>query len=177
MKFKAVKREGRGGQRLNKRDASKMYTRLAQMYEENGESLNAEDVVAEAKDKNSPFHNWFEWDDTKAARQYRLKQARDLIGSVELVRINDPSADKEGRISGFVHITRNVVDADGNKSVKRTYVPTVKAMEDEEQRKIMLNQAMSDFENLERKYVALSEFASIFERIAEVRDHVVVTVE
>jgi hypothetical protein len=177
MKFEVVRREGRGGQRLGKKDPSKMYKRLAQMYEENGESLNAEDVLAEAKHKSSPFHKWFEWDNGKAAHQHRLKQARDLIGSVDIVRQSDPRADKDGRIRAFVHLTRNVVDAKGNESVKRTYVPTVKAMGNPEQRQLLLKQAMADFENLERKYGALSELAAVFESISEVRDNVIVTVE
>ena len=176
MKFEVVKREGRGGQRLNKKDAKLMYRRLAQMYEENDESLSAEDVLAEAKNKNSPFHKWFEWDDEKAAHQHRLKQARDLIGSVEIVRKTDPRADKDGRIRGFVNITRNVVDADGNSVQKRTYVPTVKAMENKEQRQLLLNQALADFENLERKYGALSELAKVFASVAKVRNNIVVTV-
>ena len=177
MKFEVVRRDGRGGQRLNKRDANKMYKRLAQMYEENGESLSAEDIVYEAKQKNSPFHEWFEWNNSKAAHQHRLKQARDLIGSVEIVRRSDPRADKEGRIRAVVHLTRNVVDANGNNSVKRTYIPTVKAMEDEEHRELLLKQALADFENLERKYGALSELATVFESIDEVRGNIIVTVE
>jgi len=177
MKFDVVRREGRGGQRLDEGNAGEMYKRLAEMYEENGESLRAEDIVTEAEDSDSPFHEWFEWDDSAAARMHRLKQARDLIGSVDIVRKDDPRVDSDGRIRAFVNITRNVVDDDGNESVERTYVPTVRAMEDEEQRELMLKQAMADFKNLERKYGALNELATIFETVADVRETLIVTVE
>lgn len=46
--------------------------------------LTPELVVRDAEDARSPLHSQFEWDDSKAAEQYRLEQARDLIRSVEL---------------------------------------------------------------------------------------------
>lgn len=174
MKFEVVRREGRGGQRLNQKDANKMYNRLAEMYEENNESLSAEDIVGEAKNKKSPFHKWFEWDDRKAAHQHRLKQARDLIGSVEIVRKKDPREGKDGRIRAFVHISRNVVGPDGSRSVERTYVPTLKAMEDSEKRELLLQQAFADFGNLERKYSDLTELAGVFKSVKKAKEVVLI---
>ena len=43
------------------------------------EGLRPSDVVTEAKPKESPIHNEFEWTDSKAAHQFRLDQARRLI--------------------------------------------------------------------------------------------------
>ena len=36
-------------------------------------------LVNDAKNKKSPLHNCFEWDNTKAAGEYRLVQAREII--------------------------------------------------------------------------------------------------
>ncbi len=36
-------------------------------------------VLAEAQPEDSPLHNEFEWDDSVAAHEYRLQQARKLI--------------------------------------------------------------------------------------------------
>ena len=41
--------------------------------------LKPEDVVESARPINSPLHTRFTWDDTEAANQYRLQQARQLI--------------------------------------------------------------------------------------------------
>ena len=41
--------------------------------------LTAEGVLKEAKKKKHPFHNHFDWDDTKAAKRWRLHQANMLI--------------------------------------------------------------------------------------------------
>jgi hypothetical protein len=48
-------------------------------------NLTPDAVLAEAADKLSPLHEHFEWDNKKAATQYRLDQARALIRSVRLV--------------------------------------------------------------------------------------------
>lgn len=54
----------------------KLLTRLAR---KNGGVLKVDDVLQEAKDKDSLLHRHFEWDDTEAAEQYRRQQARALI--------------------------------------------------------------------------------------------------
>lgn len=41
-------------------------------------------VVDEARDPSSPFHNHFEWDDTKAASRWRRDQARELIQAIRV---------------------------------------------------------------------------------------------
>jgi hypothetical protein len=43
-----------------------------------------EDVVAAAENKKSPLHSFFEWDPDEAAKQYRLAQARQLIGRIKI---------------------------------------------------------------------------------------------
>lgn len=46
--------------------------------------LTPDAVVAHAKDEDSPLHECFEWDDSKAAHAHRLDQARSLITSVKV---------------------------------------------------------------------------------------------
>lgn len=56
---------------------------------EHGE-LRPKDVVAFAKPEDSPLHGFFEWDDDVAAEQYRLGQARQLIGRIKIeVTVNE----------------------------------------------------------------------------------------
>lgn len=47
--------------------------------------LRPADVVEEARDENSPLHGAFCWDDTEAARLYRLDQAQRLIRKFKVV--------------------------------------------------------------------------------------------
>lgn len=43
------------------------------------EEVTPEKVVELAKDSDSPIHSYFEWDDKKAAKSYRMIQASQLI--------------------------------------------------------------------------------------------------
>ncbi len=49
------------------------------------EELTASGVLAEAENKSSPFHELFEWDDSKAAHEYRLIQAQIIIDAANEV--------------------------------------------------------------------------------------------
>jgi hypothetical protein len=52
--------------------------------------LTPEQVLTDARKKTSPIHDAFEWDDSKAAEQFRLSQARHLIARVEVEFVRDP---------------------------------------------------------------------------------------
>jgi len=42
------------------------------------------DVVNAARDPDSPMHSWFIWDNDKAADEYRIGQARQLIRTIKI---------------------------------------------------------------------------------------------
>lgn len=52
-------------------------------------TLSAELIVAEAKKKESVLHDMFEWDDNKAAFNYRLQQARTILNNIRINVITD----------------------------------------------------------------------------------------
>jgi len=62
--------------------------------------LNPESVVEAAKNPNSSMHGQFNWDDTEAAHEYRLSQARALIKRVKVnvIRADDTIV----RVSSFI---------------------------------------------------------------------------
>jgi hypothetical protein len=51
--------------------------------------ITPELVVESSKNKRSVLHNYFVWDDTKAANAYRLMQATHLLRRIEVKVIND----------------------------------------------------------------------------------------
>lgn len=72
-----------------------------------GGVVTPRDVIYSAKEKSSPIHKYFEWDDTIAGEKYREVQARKLLGSVvEVVTIN---REKQTHRSFY-----NVKNSDGN---------------------------------------------------------------
>jgi len=51
--------------------------------------LTSEVVVRAAEDNNSILHKLFEWDDNKAAYNWRLQQARTILNNIEVTIITD----------------------------------------------------------------------------------------
>jgi len=96
--------------------------KLAEIAELNGGRLTPNLVLEEAKDPDSVLHGLFEWDDTFAAHQHRLFQARQIITSVRVVittenkkistvyYVRDPEADPTEQ--GYTSIDRLKTDKD-----------------------------------------------------------------
>ena len=61
---------------------------LQRLQEKYG-GLTPEVIVKEAFHKKSPLHPIFEWDNDKAAYNYRLQQARILLNNIEVKIISD----------------------------------------------------------------------------------------
>ncbi|MEN0652374.1 MULTISPECIES: hypothetical protein [Hyphobacterium] len=122
--------------------------------------LTSEAVVEEAKDEASPLHPAFEWDNDRAAHQYRVTQAAHLIRSITLVADSRPGQ-PEKPVRAFVNVT---VDED------RSYTSVAHALSDEALRAQVLSQAWKEIEAWKRKYSDLVEFARLFGVIEELKD-------
>lgn len=93
----------------------KIEARLEHLSKLGGGRLTPDAVVADARSKSSPLHGCFTWDDSEAAKQWRLQEARELIRSVRVevkteertlqtVRyVRDPEAGDE---QGYVELTK-----------------------------------------------------------------------
>jgi hypothetical protein len=77
-------------------DKKAVQEELAKLYASSGE-LKPSEVVEAASDPTSPLHLCFEWDDSAAAHEHRLWQARRLI-RLTLVVSND------GKEEPYVHV-------------------------------------------------------------------------
>lgn len=118
--------------------------------------LRPQAVVDRARDEESALHRYFTWDDTEAAEQWRLEQARRVIRAVVIVL---PQHVQEVRC--YVSLQQDR----GNDS----YRTTADVMSNDEWRERLLDEAHRDLEALERKYRTLRELAPVFEASAKVR--------
>ena len=78
--------------------------------------LTPEYIVAEAENNESVLHPLFEWDDTKAAQNYRLQQARTILNNFTVKTISSGQPVEVG-IYEVVPITGNIsqiIIAEGN---------------------------------------------------------------
>jgi hypothetical protein len=120
-----------------------------------GGVLKPNDVVDFASDPSTALHAQFEWDDSEAAREYRLHQARNLIRVMVTVL---PNTVKE---------TRAYVSLVSDRSTDGGYRTMVDVLSDDDRRAELLKMALTDMRRWRDKYGELKELAAIFEAIDE----------
>jgi hypothetical protein len=113
--------------------------------------LRPADVVEFARDKKTALYSRFEWDDTKAADEYRLWQAREIIHVAVTVL---PGLKKP--IQAFVSLNRDRQREGGG------YRFLVDVMSNPAHRTLLLQEAFAEFKHWELKYKRLRELAPIF---------------
>lgn len=135
---------------------NKVITELKRIATENDGILKPEIVVQEARPKTSPLHSRFTWDNTKAAHEYRLWQARQLIRVV--VEVIDGI---KGKHEIFVSLS-----SDRKTSGYRVITDVLSERDLCEQ---MLKDALDELKTFQRKYARLKELAAVFSAIRRVR--------
>lgn len=125
----------------------------------NNDILRAADVVTFARNPDTALHGRFEWDDTKAAVQHRLWQARELI---RVVVQSHPANSTPTRI--YVSLV-NDRHSDGG-----GYRTLDDVMRSKEMREALLKQAHADMVRFETKYQLLSELAAVIDAMRCARD-------
>lgn len=130
-------------------------TALAEI-ERKGE-LTPNAVLQSAKNKGSPLHNFFEWNDGIAADSYRLQQAAWLIRTVK-VTISTPDKNPVS-VRAFVR----VVDDE-----ETHYVPIDKALKNDDWKEQLLEDARRELQSFKNKYSILSELTGVIREIDKV---------
>lgn len=85
-------------------DAGPVVDELERIRSEEG-ALRPESVLAAAEDEASALHPHFEWDDSAAAREYRLETARRLIRAV----VTPAAAKGDEPLAKYVYTDREYV--------------------------------------------------------------------
>lgn len=119
--------------------------------------ITPEDVLADAKHDNSPLHSFFEWDDSAAAHQHRLQQARGLIRSIVVRYVREDKPMVKAR--AYVHI---------NQGETSHYREVSHAMSVKVTRDAVLKQALQELIGWQKRYHDLHEFADLFEAVEQI---------
>lgn len=116
--------------------------------------LTPEDILNDARHNNSPLHSFFEWDDSAAAEQFRLQQARGLIRAVVAVYVSDerPAV----RQKAYVHVPERGAPH---------YRETTHAMSHKNTRKLVLDRAWNELKAWKARYKDLEEFSALIKII------------
>ncbi len=112
-RIKMVKKEykARVGARFNNNEAQVIGNTIEKLRDNEGH-VTTQEVLDSARSKKSPINKYFNWNDTEAAEQYRLHQARELISHVvEIVVVAGEKTEQRSFFStsipdkGMVYVT------------------------------------------------------------------------
>ena len=132
-------------------------TELKRIIEANGNRVDAQRIVEEAASPLNPLHEAFEWDDSVAAQEHRLWQARHLTGSLQFRTTLTDNRQITGRM--FVQIPK----PEGGQ--RRDYTLTEFALSQTDLRASVLRTALLELAAFRRKYADLSELAQVIQII------------
>lgn len=129
----------------------RIHRELERIRIKSGGLLRPEAVVEAARNPKSPLHSRFCWNDRKAAHEYRLWQARELIRVHVCVLRSD------------VKPVRTYVSLIPDRHVGNGYRAVVDVLADADLREQLLAQARDEMRRFRAKYAALRELADVFE--------------
>ena len=137
---------------------------LTDLAKKNDGQLTPQIVLAEAEKKKSPLHSHFCWDDTEAARAWRLDQASRLIRRVRVTI--EISPERTVSVRAFFNVTPEATgrdDDDDSDAPLSVYVPVEVAMRDHQPE--ILAQALSELRAIKNKYSHLNELAAVWDAV------------
>ena len=129
--------------------AADVVGKVCEELEQSELGLTPRSLLDYSRDKNSPTHDEFEWDDTVAAEKFRLKQAHQLI--IDLRIVHDDADREVAKERAFIVTPER----------RSEYVPLKKALTNEDWRAGLLAQARRDSEIFLAKYRRLEELADV----------------
>lgn len=135
---------------------------LQELAEQHGGRLDADMVLSASRSSRSPIHECFEWDDSKAAEEYRRVQARELLRAIVIVQ-----KDSGLEVRAFENVV--VRASDQNNDVEGSYyVPIQDIIPDENLMKQVLQEAVNYLKWFRKKYENLKQLGTVHRAIDKV---------
>lgn len=120
-----------------------------------GPEVEPQDLVTAAEHPTNPLHSCFEWNNERGAREYRLIQAREILRSLVFVVHKEDEPDGVITVRAYENV---IVQSDDDS--RRVYIPTRKALRNDEFREQVFARLREDIENAKRtaeRYAYLCE--------------------
>ena len=136
---------------------------LLQIAEENNGFCSPAKVVEFARNKKTLLHSKFQWDNDKAAEQYRLWQARQII-SLELTVVN--------RTEKSTEPVRMFWSLDEDRETEKGYRLITDILSSEELTDKLLHQALNELTIFSNKYHQLEALRTVFTAIDALKENI-----
>lgn len=144
--------------------------------EERDGEVTSKSLLDASRADDSPTHGLFEWDDSVAAEKFRLSQSHRIISQlqVDVIVTEISSGDTpeielttENVLKSPAYVNINPTGRFGVKNTTGSFVNVHKAMSDDDMRKIVLRNALSELNVFKNRYALYKELANVFKAIAE----------
>lgn len=142
---------------MSKQKTAIIEAELEHIRTQGGGILRPEDVVSFASDPETALHSEFEWDDTEAAHQFRLEQARRIIR----VRVQVIG---RARFAFRVYVSLH----QDRKAPGGGYRTLVDVLADPDMLSALLSEAKRDADAFRQKYQRLRKLGPIFDAMDDV---------
>ena len=123
--------------------------------------VTKESLLEESRPKDAPTHDLFEWNNKVAAEKYRLAQAGQVI---RMITVKVETVNKEPQM------VRAYVNIKPDRITEGRFVNIFSGMSNEETRKIILLNALSELKYFQKKYSSFVELSKLFEAIDEIEE-------
>lgn len=154
------------GSSITVEQAQKFGEQIEALIEANDGSIVVTQVVDDAKHEDSPLHEFFEWNDQRAAERYRLNQARYILRSIEvMIKAEDG---QENTVRAFHHVTVDDSFTSARNKAEHVVVTIQRAMSEEDLRKQIIEEALRQLQAWQRKYRQYKELGAIIKAIDEI---------
>lgn len=117
------------------------------------DSPTPEQIYEKAKGKDTELHKCLEWDDKKAADNYRIQQCGAIVRQLIIRKVDEPEQPKEP-IRFFYR-----------SDIQGGYIPTVKIIRNVDEYQALLEQAKRELRIFKAKYNCLNELREILDLI------------
>ena len=115
-------------------------------------------VLDASRSEKAPLHSLFEWNDTIAAEKYRLRQAQNIIHNLTITV--EGTEKSPVSVTAFVNVSTDK---------KGEFINVQSAFSYEASRQVVLDRALRELTEFQRKYKSFSELAKVFEAIGELK--------
>ena len=151
------------GAPLTQEQAERYGSRIEELKAHKG-YIVPEDLVQDAKPESSPLHDFFEWDDKKAASKYRKRQAGNLLRWVHVVVRVDKEEEQTAR-AFYPVVTVPKHRGDG-------YVSLKQVLDDVDYHEKVVKEAFAKLKSWRRIHNAYKEFEPVYDAMDLVEDQI-----
>lgn len=141
--------KSREGAPFNNDQAQIFGERIEVLIKNNNGKITPNLIVEDGKEKTSPFHSQFTWDDTEAARKHRLYEAKRIVQNVvEIVIISDKPT-----------LVRSFFSVSDNEENQKVYVQLNTMLTEKDYRNQHIDRIIATFENATKLLTLLKSYS------------------